>query len=416
MNTAQRHSYKLTVKLAVSGLISGALSPLLGGGLAFLLLGGVFGVAISVCLAALDISRRYWDALRFTIVCCGAFFFSFMATFFVQLALPWDRWSMGHNPSNSPVAFFIGGTLGAFLVLGEALFLLNPETPWSVSLYQGLRWSPVGGVLGALGCLLGSQPSQAFSPLLFVVWQAGIGAVIGFLFDRQIGVAYKLAATPTIPKEIAPLPARRLPVAYVISFLLMVGFLSFYAYRMISINRAVAKQQRRISAAIAAAPPTENLPPIIPVAKEDALVMHDIAGNVPVLSYGRSMYSVSSTRPPTYNYSIGYQPNPMANGLDYHPVAQVAITEYPNSEWAKYSLKDIPVPNSAITNEKYIQRVAKFGNTIIENTAWRYPDGRGDLYYYWASGQYQVTVKISAPTSDDQFLQAYLEKYPSSPQ
>ncbi|HEV2342351.1 MAG TPA: hypothetical protein VGS15_11180 [Candidatus Acidoferrales bacterium] len=416
MNTAQRHSYKLTVNLAVSGLISGALPPLLGGGLAFLLLGGVFGVAISVCLAALDISRRYWDALRFTIVCCGAFFFSAMATFFVQLALPWDHWSMGHNPSNSPVAFFIGGTLGAFLVLGEALFLLNPETPWSVSLYQGLRWSPVGGVLGAIGCLFGSQPSEAFSPLLFVVWQAGVGAVIGFLFDRQMIAAFKPAAPPAIPKVIAPPTARRLPIAYAMFFLLIVGVLSFYSYRMISIDRAAAKRQRRISAAMATAPSAENVPPIIPVAKEDALLMRDIAGNVPVLPNARSMYPVSSTQPPTYNYSVGYQLQPMANGLDYHPVAQVGVTEYPNSDWAKYSLKDIPVPNSAITDEKYIQKVAKFGNTIIENTAWRYPDGRGDLYYYWASGQYAITVRICAPTSDDLFLQAYLEKYPSSPQ
>ena len=139
--------------------------------------------------------------------------------------------------------------------------------------------------------------------------------------------------------------ARSLPIAYTIFFVSIVGVFSYYVIRDISGEHAVAVQQRRIAAAIAAAPSAVNLPAIVPVPPDQALVVDDIDGNVPVLPYGRPMNPASSAEPPTYDYSIGYQQSPMASRLDFHPVVQVSVTQYPNPEWAKYRLKDIPIPN-----------------------------------------------------------------------
>jgi hypothetical protein len=104
----------------------------------------------------------------------------------------------------------------------------------------------------------------------------------------------------------------------------------------------------------------------------------------------------------------------MATRLDFHPVVSVVAAQYPTAEWANYYLKDVPVPNAAFSNEKYIQKVKTFGNVIYEDTSWRSSGGQGDLYYYWASGQYLITVIFRGPEVDNRFLQAYLEKYPSS--
>jgi hypothetical protein len=154
VNTGQQ--LKETLSLAVVSLVSALLTLFairVNGGFWFVFWGGIFGLVISVYLALTDASRRFWAAARFIVVCCGAFYSAFVVTFWVALNL--DRGSASQNPNESPVAFLVGGSLGAFLVLSEALFLLHPEVPWKLSLLRGLCWSPAGGVLGAIGAFLG---------------------------------------------------------------------------------------------------------------------------------------------------------------------------------------------------------------------------------------------------------------------
>lgn len=410
MNTGQQ--LKETLSLAVVGLVSALLTLFairVNGGFWFVFWGGIFGLVISVYLALTDASRRFWAAARFIVVCCGAFYSAFVVTFWVALNL--DRGSASQNPNESPVAFLVGGSLGAFLVLSEALFLLHPEVPWKLSLLRGLCWSPAGGVLGAIGAVFGG--SHSFTPL-FLVWQTGMGALIGFLAARQVSVPSRLVRPPVAAKTTAAPSARRLPIAYMIFFVLFAGVFSYFAFRDISGRHAAAVRQRRITAAMASAPSATNLPQLVPVPVEQALVLHEIAGDVPVLPFSRPMASASSNGPPTFNYSVGYQKTPMATRLDFHPVVSVVAAQYPTAEWANYYLKDVPVPNAAFSNEKYIQKVKTFGNVIYEDTSWRSSGGQGDLYYYWASGQYLITVIFRGPEVDNRFLQAYLEKYPSS--
>lgn len=47
------------------------------------------------------------------------------------------------------------------------------------------------------------------------------------------------------------------------------------------------------------------------------------------------------------------------------------------------------------------------------NTTMRYPNGLGDLYFYWASGSRFVQVKFHAD-EEDAFFKEYLALYPST--
>jgi hypothetical protein len=47
------------------------------------------------------------------------------------------------------------------------------------------------------------------------------------------------------------------------------------------------------------------------------------------------------------------------------------------------------------------------------NTSQRYPNGKGDLSFYWASGSRFIRLTFRGP-EDDEFLKEYLTLYPSA--
>jgi hypothetical protein len=168
--------------------------------------------------------------------------------------------------------------------------------------------------------------------------------------------------------------------------------------------------QTRISAEItrslAEAPSLENLPQLKPEPVNDLFVMHEIAGWVPSQprSYvrpaepgGISGYNPYSPSPRRIGYDIFYYKNS-------HSV-MVGITQYPNQDWAKYWVRNTPMPNS-LTERDDIKRLSKFGNSL-------YSDGAN---FFWSSGDKLILLDCSGilPAVIDVFLKAYLEKYPSS--
>jgi hypothetical protein len=78
------------------------------------------------------------------------------------------------------------------------------------------------------------------------------------------------------------------------------------------------------------------------------------------------------------------------------------VTVYPNEQWARYEV-DIPPITRQTRN---IQLVQRFGNNI-------YQDG---VYLYWSSGQKVVKLECQGVLPDviDEFLKAYLQKFPSN--
>src|SRR6185437_12041530 len=404
LNNPLKRDYTLVILLAAAGLISSLLTTSLSG--TGLLGGVVFGAVMSVSFAATGISRDFWGAVRFTIVCTAAYFIALFAAvggqLITQLVIPGERWSMGHAETASPIAFFVGGTVGAFLVLGEWFFLVQPERKWELSAIRGLRWSPVGGVLGAAGSLLSSPAGPPSG--LFVIWQTGMGALLG-LFSLSL-----TAPRLTAPQSSSRSVKRTFPIAYKLFFVLLAIWPTYFLIRRISADHSAQHRQEEISKAVSETPLKANLPAVQPVPTWQALVLRKIAGTVPVLPYERSFVA---TEPNTTVYSVGYQAAMPQVPLDFHPTVSVSVTQYPNSQWATYALKDVPIPNAGIDYAKYVQTVTTLGSPILVNTAWRSKTGTGDLYYYWSSGNNLVVI-VFHYAENDEFIRAYLEKYPSS--
>jgi len=180
LDTNAKHDYKLVFTLLAVGLMTGALTTEIDR--AGLAVGAIFGITISIALLITGASQNVRGAVRLTVVSFVAFFLAYGLTFYAQLLIPGtDQWSMSHNPSPSALPLFFGGTLGAFLVLGEALHMIRPEVHWFASLKRGFEWSPVGGALAVIGGLAGPRSETSIPFALTIVWQAGIGGLIGYL-------------------------------------------------------------------------------------------------------------------------------------------------------------------------------------------------------------------------------------------
>lgn len=184
MDKQGKRDYHLPIILALVGLITGAFtSDINRAGLAA---GAIFGIAMSVVMVITGVSQRMSVLLRFPAVSVVAFFFAYWLTFAAQMFTPGtDRWSMSHNPALSPLLLFFGGMLGACLVLGEALHMIHPDVSEFASLRRAFRWSPVGGALAVIGGKVGPVSGNSMPLALTMVWQAGIGGMIGYFAIQQ---------------------------------------------------------------------------------------------------------------------------------------------------------------------------------------------------------------------------------------
>lgn len=170
--------YQLPIILALVGLITGAITMDIDR--AGLAVGAIFGIAMSVAMVITGVSKRMWILLRFPVVSVVAFFLAWLLTFGLQLSTPgMSEWSMDHN-SPSVLPLFLGGMLGACLVLGEALHMIHPNVSEFTSLRRAFRWSPLGGALAVIGGKVGPLSGASMPFALTIIWQAGIGGMIGY--------------------------------------------------------------------------------------------------------------------------------------------------------------------------------------------------------------------------------------------
>jgi hypothetical protein len=118
---------------------------------------------------------------------------------------------MDEQNAPSPIALFVGGVLGGFLILSEAVFLPRIETK-KRAFKLALLWSLLGGAAAAVGWELGPTLGAALLSLvhalhfdsltnlpgdvlngaditrssfsLYVVWQTGMAFLLGVLLRR----------------------------------------------------------------------------------------------------------------------------------------------------------------------------------------------------------------------------------------
>jgi hypothetical protein len=342
----------------------------------------------------------------------------------------------------------VGGFVGAG-ILFLALCFFFPSRQSAMRLFLNFVIFVVSGsVLGIVGYALGptlgaavwyllrflhlGEPSQAseLQPSkgtvsfysLYVIWQTGVAALVASLFPLRSEAP---GASPTtlgssIVTEVSKtrLPLWKRFVAVAIIFLVVFLFAS-EVHRFKIVKAQQEERHKQIVPSAAEAPSLANLARIEPREPRQVLILEAISG------HDWDGGSVTPTPPPSPQggpptllssvfYFVSYHglphtdpPQPVIPSFD------VSVTEYPNSAWAHYRLRNYPTINASITTANSIQRVSKFGNSIYLNSAWIYPDGKGTTYFYWPSGNFAVAIRFYIPT-EVVVLQKYLALYPSS--
>jgi hypothetical protein len=136
-----------------------------------LLVGAVFGGLLALTLAWCGFVQRLWSAIRLVIVATVSYVLAVLMAFGSQLALlpllpTSQQWSMGSELRDSPIALFLGGLAGAFLVLAEVLPLVRPQVGTRTVVVTAGRWSIAGGVFAVIGWVLGPSLGTTLWALL----------------------------------------------------------------------------------------------------------------------------------------------------------------------------------------------------------------------------------------------------------
>lgn len=458
--TNQRSGLRPVLYLTLAGLLSSLLilwSPrLFVGVLGMFGIGVTFGVVLAVCFCLCFGVRSPWKLAGFVITSAAAYplsLFSLGPGPLAYLMFPLTHLALsvarvlgsGHTPQGQldPAFPFGPGFVGAFLVLAAGLFAISSRNQSSKRLLlKALIGALVGGVLGVVGYVLGpslglvlwklmrapggpmssaaSQNALARGDTdfysLYVVWQTGVALLLGLLWWH--GEARVAVSAPAESPETAsvPAPKERIPLAAKLFFIGGTVLLLYFVGRIARNSYSTARTQREIAQSIAEAPSRENLPPVKPETIDQALLLHSIPGYLVLNSYDSYRPPFNRILPHTANgvsrawYTATYVKVKSGVTIAGRPDVEVTLSEFPNSVWARYQLRNTPVPNAAYLYAKYRRKVEKFGNWVVQDS------GRvkttGEVLFYWWSGNNLIAVHFYK-AEEDEFLKAYLQKYPS---
>lgn len=403
--------------LAIAGLASAGftLAEFVRGDLGQYSVGFVFGLALVIYFVLREGLRNPAKMIAFLAACTVAYEASVSIAVGLERIFPAND-DMGSARLDIPMPVFFGaGCVGAFIVLAAGLFLFVPrETSWK-SIGRVLLWSLGGGVLGVLGGGadgLRTRGTYHNSFLLYLVWQPGAAALLGLVLNRE----RKLLTAPSqITAAVEPPAARArrgvLAAAWIF-FACVFVFIGFLATRTIQSRRRASVRAAAYSRFLAEAPSAWDLPQLENLPVEQALIVSPIGGLYPWAPMTAQVAPAYPIQPRAINYSIGYTAKLDPPPISVRRAVAVQVEQWPNAEWAFYKVNYPPL-NVAIDSPKALSRVTKFGQTVVQNTMMRYPDGRGTLSFLWPSGRFVVTVYFETPEVNEEFLRQYLEKYPS---
>lgn len=175
--------------------------------------GVVFGVAITCGLAIFKALPNPFAALLLILASTFAYFVSYLACFFTQMALSGfglltqaEESNMGNPGSASPITLIIGGLVGGFLLGAAFLFVATPQNDSRRKLRRALVWSLGSAGLAIVGWALspllgpilsplvhGVRPGEAWLTANFRIPGGTIGMISSVHFVWQTGMALAMA-------------------------------------------------------------------------------------------------------------------------------------------------------------------------------------------------------------------------------
>jgi hypothetical protein len=144
-----------------------------------------FGVFLSGCFWVFLGLRSFWKTVVFTVVSVAAALISILSGFLVTGTL-------GENSQIYLPEIFVGGYVGAFVIVLAAMVLLAPEVRLLRSVVKSACWGLAGGVLARIGMAAGPEfhalrmrldPKVPDSDMsLLFIWQIGVAFVLALVF------------------------------------------------------------------------------------------------------------------------------------------------------------------------------------------------------------------------------------------
>ena len=161
-----------TLGLTLAGLVGGLLTVSFSIGIS----PAAFGLALAGCFWLVNQDRSILKAASLTAISWAAFWLAFV----IAGGEATSHLAGNRAGSTDAVAFFIGGVVGG-LVMSTATFSLYANAQPTLSRF--LICTIGGGLLGVVGQQLGHlfepQAGSNPTPVLFIVWQMGMGFLIG---------------------------------------------------------------------------------------------------------------------------------------------------------------------------------------------------------------------------------------------
>jgi hypothetical protein len=143
-----------------------------------LFLGAIFGTVLVVYFALFEGFRTPVRFIAFIFWCSASYPLSILAVMFNGL-------TASASLDITLAQFFVGGGVGAFVVLLPGLLLFGPAEMRGDALGLAFFGALGGGILGLLGGELdraiGLPRSGDFGASVFFVWQSGIAFILGLL-------------------------------------------------------------------------------------------------------------------------------------------------------------------------------------------------------------------------------------------
>jgi len=209
--------------------------------------------------------------------------------------------------------------------------------------------------------------------------------------------------TASLP-SLGPVPgekhARKVPLWGKLFIGLVVVSLISYIARVTWVEHDFRCQQGEFTKYQHARPSLENLPPVVPMPDEQAVILHPIAGRTAQL---RSRFNNAAIG----NAAIGYQAASVIFAACYtllprercegNPEVEVQVSQWPNSLWSAYELQGIQYRLGAGCST-LPKRIQKFGNAVMADAN---PKDPGKGKFYWTSGNVLVVIDSYISNSND---------------
>jgi MFS family permease len=417
--------------LAIPSLIDRLGIPI--GALTGIFIGDIFGAVNSLYLCVVLRKRSVWGSLGLILGSTVAYIVAMFTTFFAAGSVGFSQADQeGSTLGSAPIlAFAIGGAVGAFLVLFAALTFFSDHRKLSRIFISSLKWSALGGVLGALGWaagpLLGElildvvgrkilSPSvkddSGYYYSIYLVWQAGMGLALGLVFSGE-------HADVPIPNEASLQTKVRVNetvriarMSFLVLATLVVGF---FAFRSFPDQYKNARWKRAYNKHVADTPAIDNLAEVQPVPPDQVLILSRFGDYVPGRTGSGKTHppmdakTLTPRAPSAQAYSVRYAlPGAPTSGPNVGPHADVQVLEYPNALWASHEVVDqgfgIDLGDPA--------RPVKFGYRLYGQA--RSATSGQNGFYIWASNNRIVSLQFFS-AEPDEVLKAYLEKFPPAP-